>query len=75
MKVTVPMIPPSPNALRWRYRNPHAYKRLREACERSLMYAVESASAHQALVKQAQEARMRVLQASLRVLASRVRPE
>jgi len=30
MKITVPMVPPSPNALRRRYRNLHVYK-LREA--------------------------------------------
>lgn len=30
MLLTVPIIPPSPNELRRRYRTPHAYKRLRD---------------------------------------------
>jgi Holliday junction resolvase RusA-like endonuclease len=59
VRIVIPMVPPSPNELRRRYRNPHVYKRLREAWERSLLYGVESAAAHQELVKQGQE-RVRV---------------
>jgi hypothetical protein len=29
MRITIPLLPPSPNELRRRYRNPHVYK-LRE---------------------------------------------
>jgi hypothetical protein len=36
MKLTVPMIPPSGNVLRRQYRHLMAYKRLREAWQRSL---------------------------------------
>jgi hypothetical protein len=39
----VPMIPPSPNELRRKYRNPHVYKKLRLSWELALMVAPGSA--------------------------------
>lgn len=42
MKITIPMVPPSPNELRRKYRNPFAYKRLREAWENSIAYGVDN---------------------------------
>jgi hypothetical protein len=59
-RILIPMIPPSPNELRRKYRNPFAYKRLREAWEQSLAYGVESAEVHQALVQRAKNRRVRV---------------
>src|SRR5215469_15577568 len=39
MKIVIPgMVPPSPNELRRKYRNPHAYKRLRQAWETAIIY-------------------------------------
>ena len=61
MRVAIPMIPPSANVLRRKYKHPMAYKRLREAWERSLLYACGSAAACQELRRQADESRMRVL--------------
>lgn len=60
MRITVPMVPPSPNELRRKYRNPFAYKKLREAWERSLAYAVPSAGEVFALRRLAAAGRVRV---------------
>jgi Holliday junction resolvase RusA-like endonuclease len=60
MRITVPMIPPSPNELRRKYRNPLAYKRLRESWEHSLAYAVPSASDRVALVSTGRNRKVRV---------------
>jgi hypothetical protein len=54
------MVPPSPNELRRKYRNVHAYQKLREAWERSLAYCVPSAAEQQALRHMASASRMRV---------------
>jgi hypothetical protein len=43
--ITVPSIPPSPNVLRRKYRNPHTYRRLRKQWENDLFYGV-SCSRH-----------------------------
>lgn len=53
MRITVPMAPPSPNELRRKYRSPFAYKRLREAWEHALAYAVPSAAEQFALRRMA----------------------
>lgn len=39
MIITVPLIPPSPNELRRKYRSPYAYKKLRELWEHNLFYS------------------------------------
>lgn len=59
--IEVPGIPPSPNELRRKYRNPHAYKRLRERWEHDLAYGL-SGGAHQrkALTSESQTRRMAV---------------
>ena len=54
------MVPPSPNELRRTYRNPFKYKKLREAWEHSLAYAVPSAAEQFALRKQAEKGRVRL---------------
>jgi hypothetical protein len=36
--ITVPLVPPSPNVLKRKYRNPHAYKRLRDTWESMIFY-------------------------------------
>jgi len=43
--ITVPMVPPSPNELRRKYRHPHAYRKLRKQWEHDLFYGV-SCSRH-----------------------------
>lgn len=42
--INVPMIPPSPNAIKRQYRNHHAYKKLRSTWENSLFIATGSAA-------------------------------
>jgi hypothetical protein len=42
--LNVPMIPPSPNVMRRKYRNHHVYKKLREAWEYALMVAPGSSA-------------------------------
>ena len=54
------MVPPSPNQLRRTYRNIYAYKRLREAWERSMAYALPSAAEQQELRAIAAGGKMRV---------------
>jgi Holliday junction resolvase RusA-like endonuclease len=39
VKIMVPMVPPSPNELKRKYRNPHAYQRLRNAWRDSMAYS------------------------------------
>lgn len=58
--ITVPLVPPSPNELRRKYRTPFAYKRLRETWEHSLQYCVGSAAAMFELRKHAKAGRVRV---------------
>jgi len=36
--ITVPMVPPSPNVMKRKYRHFMAYKRLREDWEKTLLY-------------------------------------
>lgn len=36
MKIIVPMVPPSANELKRKYRNPHAYARLRDSWEQAI---------------------------------------
>lgn len=43
MILNIRALPPSPNVVRRKYKNPHDYKRLREEWERMLAYAVGSA--------------------------------
>lgn len=50
-------IPPSPNILRRRFRNPHAYRRLRTAWELLLVAAAPGPHHRTRLVKQAQDAK------------------
>jgi hypothetical protein len=60
MIITVPLVPPSPNELRRKYRNPHAYRRLRKLWEDELFYGA-SCSRHRAeLIDAAKKGRMRV---------------
>jgi hypothetical protein len=56
--IHVPMVPPSGNVLRRRYRSPHAYRRLRQRWEQSLAYSVRDASERNALIKQAAACRI-----------------
>lgn len=44
MKITVPMVPPSPNQLRRTYRHYQAYKRLRDGWQRTI-WALKGSSA------------------------------
>ena len=53
--ITIPMVPPSPNELRRKYRHPQAYRRLREQWEHDLMYGVSCSRHRQELIKQAKE--------------------
>lgn len=55
MTLTVPMIPPSPNLLKRKYRHPMAYKRLREYWEGHL-FASPSATQRTQLKRQAKQA-------------------
>jgi len=43
MIITVPAIPPSPNILKRKYRNVHAYRRLRESWKHDLWYGIDGA--------------------------------
>jgi Holliday junction resolvase RusA-like endonuclease len=43
MKIVIPMVPPSPNELRRKYRNPHAYARLREKFKEAIFYMTPKA--------------------------------
>lgn len=55
MKITVPMVPPSGNVLRRKYRTPLAYASLRNAWERTIMAFLPAGSRPQ------QNRRMRVM--------------
>ena len=58
--LTVPLVPPSANALRRKFRHPHSYKKLREVWERSLAYAATNAEERTQLKKQASCFKVRV---------------
>jgi hypothetical protein len=58
--ITVPLVPPSLNVLRRKYRNCFVYKKLRTDWEHSLKYAVGSANVVKWLNVQAKHNRMRV---------------
>ena len=45
MMIRVPLVPPSPNELRRKYRHPHAYRKLRKLWEAELLYGA-SCSRH-----------------------------
>ena len=59
--ITVPTIPPSANELRRKYRNPFAYRRMRQQWEHALAYGVLCARHRRELIEQAKAGkRMRV---------------
>lgn len=60
MILTILAVPPSPNELRRKYRNPHAYKRLREQWEHDLHYGVSCSRHRQELREHAQQGRLQV---------------
>lgn len=43
MIISVPLVPPSPNELRRKYKHPHAYRKLRKLWEQELFYGASSA--------------------------------
>ncbi len=51
MIITVPLVPPSPNELRRKYRNPHAYRRLRQLWEHNLFYSACSVENRNELIE------------------------
>jgi hypothetical protein len=56
--LTISAIPPSPNILKRKYMNPHAYKRLREAWEQDLAHAVPGSRQRLELQRQAKAGKM-----------------
>jgi len=58
--ICVSMVPPSPNVLRRKYRNPHVYKKLREAWEHALYYMAGSGRHRNQLQDFARTHKMRV---------------
>ena len=56
--LTIPGIPPSPNVLKRKYRNPHAYRKLRMAWENDLAHSVSGSWRKLELQRQARTGRM-----------------
>jgi len=50
----IPLVPPSPNVMRRKYRSPLAYRRLRQLWETNLFHATGSAALSQKLKQQAE---------------------
>ena len=60
MMITVPLVPPSPNELRRKYRNPHVYRKLRKLWEQELFYGASCARHRNELIALAKKSKMTV---------------
>lgn len=58
--ITVPLVPPSPNVLKRKYRDPHAYKALRDQWEHDLAFGVSSSREKLELMTQARRGKVRL---------------
>lgn len=60
MIISVPLVPPSPNELRRKYRHPMAYRRLRKLWEDALFYGASCARHRNEQIELAKTTRMKV---------------